>query len=230
MRISPLLASLCCLVLVGNAHAEDNTLTDQEKQDGWVLLFNGKDHTGWKCNNGKEVASKIEENALVPHKSGGYLIVHEKQFGDYILKCDAKMSEGCNSGVFFRIGNLNDPVNTGFEMQVMVGSGTSKHDYGAIYDLVPPTKNMTKGPGEWDSIEIRCEGPMIQVTVNGEMVSEMNCDDFDKPGLTPAGNKHKFQLDGKPRAVADFDRKGYLGFQDHGAKVWFKNIKLKELK
>ena len=57
----------------------------------------------------------------------------------------------------------------------------------------------------------------------------MNCNKFDQPGVCPDGKKHKFQLNGKPRAVKDFARTGYLGFQDHGHKVWYKNVKLLKL-
>ena len=57
-------------------------------------------------------------------------------------------------------------------------------------------------------------------------IASMNCDDFDKPGLRPDGNRHKFKLKRQPRAVKDFARAGYLGFQDHGHKVWYKNVKI----
>ena len=65
--------------------AADNQLTDAEKKDGWILLFNGKDYTGWQCNNGKEVASDVVDGTMQPYKSGGYLIVYKEQFGDFIL-------------------------------------------------------------------------------------------------------------------------------------------------
>ncbi len=172
--------------------------------------------------------SKME--ALVPYKSGGYVIIHEKQFGDFILRCDVKWeAERCNSGIFFRIEDPRNPVHTGFEVQVMSGDGTGKHDFGAIYDLAANTKNKGNDTGEWNSVEIKCQGPHIGVKVNGDVVAEMNCDDFDKPGLCPDGKPHKYNLDGEPRAVKDFARVGYLGFQDHGQKVWYKNVKLLEL-
>ncbi|PHR97923.1 MAG: hypothetical protein COA78_26735 [Blastopirellula sp.] len=215
--------------LISQALAADNQLTKQEKKDGWQLLFNGEDLTGWKCNNGNKIATKIEDGSLVPYKSGGYIVVHEKEYGDFILKCDVKMGDPCNSGIFLRIGDLLNPVHTGFEIQVMNGDGTGKHDFGAIYDLAGTTKNAAKGPGNWESIEIKCQGPIISVTVNGTKVSEINCDDFDKPGFSPDGKKHKYKLNKKPIAVKDFARKGYLGFQDHGHKVWYKNVKLKQL-
>lgn len=229
-RLQTMLVCLTVCALAVPAFAADNELTDQEKQEGWQLLFNGKDYTGWKCNNGKKVESAIEDGAMQPYKSGGYIVIHEKKFCDFVLKCDVKMSDPCNSGVFFRIENPEDPVNTGFEIQVGTGKGTDCHAVGAIYDLVPTTKNASKGPGEWDQYEIRADGPNITVKLNGELVCEMNCDEFDEPGERAVEGNHKYQLDGKARAVKDFARCGYLGFQDHGHPVWIKNIKLLPLK
>lgn len=205
----------------GNNNA-DNTLSPQEKKAGWQLLFNGKDASGWMCNNGKQpAATVIEDGMLMPYKSGGYVLMHEKQYGDFILRCDVKMPEKCNSGIFFRVGNPKDPVQTGFEVQVFNSKEKNMHSFGAIYDLVAPKKNNLKPTGQWNSVEIICKGPYISVKVNGEVIAKMNCDEWTKPGLRPDGTKHKYR-----NAIKDFPRKGYLGFQDHGAKVWFKNVKL----
>lgn len=218
------------LVIPLAARAEDNALSEAERAAGWRLLFNGQDFSGWKCSNGQPIAAPIEEGALVPYKSGGYLIVHEEQFGDFVLKCDVRWEDPrCNSGIFFRVEDLDNPVHTGFEIQVMSGDRTGKHEFGAIYDLVATTKNAGKPTGAWNAVEIKCQGPHISVKVNGELVCEMNCDDFDQPGLCPDGQKHKYKLNGQPRAIKDFARKGYLGFQDHGHKVWYKNVKILEL-
>ena len=206
------------------AFAADNQLTETEKAAGWQLLFNGKDHTGWICNNGKKVAAAIEDGALVPYKSGGYLIVADKPFSDFIFKCDVKMGPQCNSGIFFRVGDLKSPVQTGFEIQVLQGKGTGYHDFGAIYDLVKPAKNNRKGAGQWDTIQIRCYGPYINIHVNGEPVAAMNCDKWTEPGKRLDGSNHKFKA-----AVKDFARKGHIGLQDHGHKVWYKNIKILDL-
>jgi hypothetical protein len=156
--------------------------------------------------------------------------MYEKPFGDFILKCDVKMDkENCNSGIFFRVGNPKSGVSviyTGMEVQVEEnGSGGSGyHSFGAIYDLVPASKDATKEPGEWNQVELTCKGPEVTVAVNGEVVSKMNMDEFDKRGQRPDGTKHKF-----PKAIKDFPRSGYLGFQDHDHPVWFKNVKLKDL-
>ena len=202
----------------------DNRLAATEKAAGWKLLFNGKNYTGWKCNNGKPIAAPIEDGALVPYKSGGYLIVYDKPFSDFKFKCDVKMPKECNSGIFFRIGNLKDPVQTGFEAQILSGKGTGMHDFGAIYDLVAPADNRASAPGEWTDIEITCQGPHISVAVNGKVVASLDADQWTQPGKRLDGSKHKFKT-----AVKDFPRKGYLGFQDHGHKVWYKNVKLLDL-
>jgi hypothetical protein len=195
-----------------SSFAADNSLTDAEKQAGWQLLFNGKDLTGWKTSNGKPIQTKVEEGSIV-------------------LKCDVMwQDERCNSGIFLRVEDPKNPVHTGFEIQVMAGDKTGKHEMGAIYDLVTTSKNAGRKTGEWNSFEIRCQGPKISVTLNGSKVSEINADEFSEPGVCPDGEKHKYKLNKEPRAVKDFARKGFLGFQDHGHKVWYKNVKLLELK
>ena len=221
------LLAMCSCTLVT---AADNQLSEAEQETGWQLLFNGHDHTGWKCNTGKPIQTPIENGALVPYKSGGYIIIHEKQFGDFVFKCDVRWeAEHCNSGIFFRVEDPENPVHTGFEVQVMSGDETGKHEFGAIYDLVASTKNAGNETGEWNTVEITCRGPLVDVIVNGQKVCSMNQDDFDRPGFCPDGEKHKYHLDDKPRAVKDFARRGYLGFQDHGQKVWYKNVKVLEL-
>ena len=103
------------------------------------------------------VATPVENGSIVPYKSGGYLVVHEKEFGDFILKCDVRWEDTrCNSGVFFRVEDLKNPVHTGFEIQVMGGEKTGKHEFGAIYDIASTTKNTGKPAGEWNTLEIAC--------------------------------------------------------------------------
>ena len=225
-RLCALVCLLVACVPASNLRAADNELTADEHADGWVLLFNGRDLGGWKNNNGKPVAAKIEDGAINVRGTGGYLLVYDQKFGDFVLKCDVKMSQPeCNSGVFLRIGDLGDPVNTGLEVQIFRGNESPLHQFGAIYDLVPASKDATKGPGKWDNLEIRCEGPHINVSVNGEEIAALNCDELDKPGLRADGTPHKFA----GKAIKDFPRSGYIGLQDHGHDVWFKNIKLKQL-
>jgi hypothetical protein len=111
----------------------------------------------------------------------------------------------------------------------MSGHEKGKHQFGAIYDLAPNTASAGKPTGQWNHVEITCQGPNIRVNLNGQDVCSMDCDNFTRPGYCPDGEPHKYKLNGKPRAVKDFARSGYLGFQDHGQKVWYKNVKVLEL-
>ncbi|MBI1374105.1 MAG: DUF1080 domain-containing protein [Phycisphaera sp.] len=230
MRKNVSLCVLTMLVLTGfamfaaaDSPPADNTLTAAEKAEGWQLLFNGKDYTGWKNNSGKPIACGVVDGAMEICKAGGYVVVYDKQFGDFIFECDVKqVKPDSNSGVFFRMAKLGDPVNSGFECQVYKG-GTDMHDMGAIYDLVPAKVNAVK-EGEWNHLRIKCVGPHISTEVNGQPVASMNTDEWPVYGKRPDGTKHKFKT-----AIKDMARVGYIGFQDHGDKNWFKNVKLLEL-
>jgi hypothetical protein len=212
-------------LISADVHAADNQLTEQEKADGWQLLFNGRDLNGWKNNNDEPVKAKLQDGTVNPYGSGGYLLVYEKPYADFVLKCDVKMSQpDCNSGIFVRTGDLSDPVYSGLEVQVSSDTKPGPNGFGSIYDLVAPSKDATNGPGKWDTVEVRCEGPLVTVTINGEKVASINCDEWDQPGRRPDGSQHKFR-----KAIKDFPREGYIGLQDHGHDVWYKNIKLKEL-
>lgn len=207
-------------------NAADNELTAQEKSDGYVLLFNGKDLTGWHRNSDGFGGWKAEDGALCLSKGGGMLYADGK-FGDFVLKTDFKMSERCNSGVFIRVGNPKDEVQTGLEIQVQddYGKNPNKNSVGSIYDLVAPSKNTVKPAGEWNTCVITANKNMISVELNGEKVAEMDVDQWTTPGKQPDGSKNKYKT-----AVKDFPRVGLIGLQDHGRPVCFKNVKVKPLK
>ncbi|HVE42853.1 MAG TPA: DUF1080 domain-containing protein [Planctomycetota bacterium] len=203
--------------------AGDNELSEQEKKDGWTLLFDGKSPEGWV--NLK--SANVEDGCINPFKSGNYVTFAKERYGNFVLACDFKISKGCNSGIFIRTDNPKDPVQTGIEIQVYDTAGKEKpgrNDGGAIYDLVAPSKNAMKPAGEWNHIEITCDKNKIKVALNGESIADMDLDQWTEAGKNPDGSKNKFT-----KALKDFAREGLLGFQDHGQPCWYKNIKLKKL-
>jgi hypothetical protein len=190
-------------------------------------IFDGKSTAGWVTNTGKPLPdANVQDDGLNPHQSGGYIVMYEKPVGDFILDFDYKISRGCNSGVFLRVGDPKDPVNTGLEVAIDDTKGTGLHDPGAFYDLVPPEVNAQKPAGQWNHMTITARGPNIGVTLNGEEVSRIDLDQWTEPGQRPDGSTHKF---GKV-VVKGLNRPGYLGFQDHGQDCWFKAVRLNVLK
>jgi hypothetical protein len=224
------LALIALVWLAGPTFAGDNELTAEEKAAGWLLLFDGKTLDGWMTSSGTPSKTPVEEASINPHGCGGYMMVHHKQWDNFILACDFKISKGCNSGIFVRTASLKprpgkDVGYNGIEVQILDSQSAGYHDTGALYDLVKPTKNAMKPVGEWNHVVITCDKNLIEVELNGEKVTCMDLDEWTKPNERPDGSKHKFDI-----AYKDHPRTGFIGLQDHGAACWFKNIKLKPLK
>src|SRR5579863_302269 len=74
----------------------DNRLTDAEKKDGWLLLFDGKTLTGWQTSSGQPSQRPVENGSINPHKCGGYMMIYEKPWDDFTLSLDFKISPKCN--------------------------------------------------------------------------------------------------------------------------------------
>jgi hypothetical protein len=224
------IATLAVLVPVSCAIAGDNQLTDQEKKDGWLLLFDGDSLSGWMTSSQKPSRRPVEDHCINPHKCGGYMMIHQKPWGDFVLALDFKISKGCNSGVFVHTFPLTprpgkDVGFNGIEVQILDSTTAGYHDTGAIYDLVKPTRNAMKPVGEWNHMVITCDKSVIAVELNGEQVNRMDLDDWPEPNKRPDGSGHKFDF-----AFKDHPRKGYIGLQDHGSDCWFKNIKLRPIR
>jgi hypothetical protein len=216
------------MALGAAATAADNQLTPQEKADGWVLLFDGKSPAGWMAGDKPLPATNVQDGAINPKASGAYVSHYKDPFGDFVLACDFRVSPGCNSGIFFRVGDLKDPVQSGFEIQVLDSARKGKpgrNDSGALYDAVAPSVNAMKPVGDWNHMEITARGSRVNVVLNGQPIVDADLDRWTEPHQNPDGSKNKFD-----KALKDFPRKGYVGLQDHGHDAWFKNIKIKPLR
>ena len=201
-------------------------------EKGFTDLFNGKDLSGWLT--GPDNAWVVEEGAITLRREFDgrehnldYLWTKDT-YGDFLLELEFKVPERANSGVFLRTSDLKNPVYTGIEVQVSNSFGHDKitrgGTAGAIYDCLTPTKNVVKKPGEWNRYRLTCRDNVIQVELNKEKIIDMNLDRWSEPHKNPDGSQNKF-----PRAIKDFARQGYIGFQDHGRPVWYRNIRVKRL-
>jgi hypothetical protein len=209
--------------------AHDNTLTEAERAEGWLLLFDGKTHAGWMNSDRSAPRTPVEDASLNPHRAGHYMLVHTQQWSNFILAADFKITPHCNSGIFVRTAPLEprpgkDVGFNGLEIAIDDTLTSGYHDTGALYDLAKPKRNAMRPVGEWNHIEISCRDALIEVVLNGGTVNSVDLARFTEANKRPDGSAHKFDI-----AYRDHPRSGYIGLQDHGSPCWFKNIKLKSL-
>jgi hypothetical protein len=187
-----------------------------DEKDGFVPMFNGKDLTGWQTT-GNWVVEDENTIALKPRpgehgwtRYNDYLTT-EKQYGNFILDLEFKFNQHGNSGVFLRVGNLSDHVESGMEVQILDTHGKEKvghHDCGGVIRTAGPSKNMVKAAGEWNHYTITLIDHSLKVVLNGEQIID---------------------LDLSQSAMKDRPPKGYISFQDEGKPIWYRNVRIKEL-
>lgn len=224
-----LLALIILTLLGSSAFAEENILTDLEKNNGWTLLFDGRSTRGWMSPKHQPLPdSHVQNGSLNPHPCD-YMLVYEKLLENFVLAMDFKITEKCNSGIFVRTMPLEprtgkDVGFNGIEIAIDATPGPGFHTTGAIYDLVPTNMDSMKPVGQWNHIQITSNDGLIQVEVNGRLVSRIDLDLWTELNKRPDGSAHKFDI-----AYKNHPRKGYIGLQDHGSDCWYRNIKLKKL-
>jgi hypothetical protein len=196
--------------------------------DGWKDLFNGKDLTGWQKADGSAPGAGwvVEDGAMVRKQKAGDIWTKDR-FGDFVLDLEVK-TQG-NSGIFIRTDSPKDCVQTGIEIQVERRGGPgSKHGLGAAYDLLAPSKETGDKQGAepaWHRVTITAKDNVLRVAVDGEQVIDMDLNKWTEGNKNPDGSKNKFRT-----ALKDFKREGHIGFQDHGAAVMYRNVRIKTAK
>lgn len=153
----------------------------------------------------------------------------KKSYSNFVLDLEFKVAKESNSGVFLRSGNIKD-VLAALEIQVHENQDGAHYGMvGAIYNAQPPSKPMARPVGEWNRFTITCNASRVSLIFNGEEVFNVDLNDWKEPKKNPDGTPNKF-----PKALKDFSRNGPIGLQGlHGkaqAPVWYRNIRIKELK
>ncbi len=179
-------------------------------------MFNGKDLSGWKTSGnwvvdeGNVVTLKPRDGESGWKRYGDYLRTLKK-YGDFVLDLEFKINKGGNSGVFMRVGDEKDHVESGFEVQILDTYGkkdVGHHDGGGIIRTSGPSKNMMKPAGEWNRYTITLVGSRIKVVLNGEEIQDVDLS--------------RTEMRGRPLS-------GYISFQDEAKRVWYRNVRIKEL-
>lgn len=223
-----------------------NTLSAKEKEEGWILLFDGKSFEGWRGYNKQNMpaAWSIEDDAIKINGSGageagaadGGDIIYDKKFKNFELTFDWKVSKGGNSGIFYLAREFDDlPIyRSAPEYQILdnqvhpdakLGKDGNRQS-ASLYDLIPAKPQNSNPSGEWNKGSIMVYKGTVVHGQNGENVLEYH---LWTPEWEQMIENSKFKGWDEMLNAGGEERTGYIGLQDHGDDVWFRNIKLKVL-
>ncbi|MCF7957155.1 MAG: DUF1080 domain-containing protein [Phycisphaerae bacterium] len=186
--------------------------------------------TGWKNFLADDLSNMdfqpggwtYKDNLLTCNKKGD--IWSRDKYEDFVLDMEFKVGEKTNSGVFLRAGNHNWLPWIEVQIEDSNGKTKSKHICGGIFDVLEPSENMVKPAGQWNHLTIGAQGHKIAVVLNGEVVVNMDLNDWPEAHKNKDGTPNKFNI-----AYKDLPRKGYIGLQDHNTDVWYRNVKIMSL-
>ena len=216
------------------ASAQINQLTNTEIEQGWILLFDGKTTKGWR-NFKQETVNEgwiVEEGDLFALGIGGDLggdIITEDQFEDFELYLEWAISEGGNSGIFFRVleENYSTVYATGPEYQLIDDEGYPDpleewQKSGANYAMHNAADKQLKPVGDFNSSRIKVKDGLVEHWLNGVKILEYELwkDDWKERVQNSKWKDHPGY---------GLARKGHIGLQDHGSVVKFRNIKIRDL-
>ncbi len=208
-----------------------------QKKSSFTPLFDGKTTAGWHTY-GKDVAGqgwKAEDGILhfdpkARNKDAGDLVT-DKEYGNFHLKLEWKVSPGANSGIIFFVNEdlakYNKTYLTGPEMQVLDNQGhkdgsITKHRAGDLYDMIQSKSEPVKPVGEWNLAEIISNKGNLTFKLNGVTVVKTTLWDDNWKNLIADSKFAKWEGFGTYKT-------GKIALQDHGDEVWFRNIMIKEL-
>ncbi len=218
-------------LLAGSVLAEGPKAPDKSHPDsaGWKSLFAPhlsdavKPKGVWTTTDGVLTAS--EDRAIWT----------ERDYDNFILDLEFKTAEGSNSGVIVYCSNADRWIPNSVEIQIADDHAAKWADApkswhcGAIFGHVGPTESAVKKPGQWNRFTITCRDKNIEVVLNGKLVTSLDMSKYTSAKTNPDGSKIPPWLS---NPLAELPTKGKIGLQGKhaGAPIWFRNIKIKELK
>ena len=193
---------------------KDKAANNAPATDAPAQVTENKEGKGYQVKEGGILYSTKED--------GGHLFT-EKEYADFVLRFEFKLTPNANNGIGIRAPRDSDPAYAGMEVQVLDDSGDKYAGklkpgqfHGSVYLVFPAKPGSLKPVGEWNTEEIRVEGTKIKVTVNGQVIVDADTADVKDEEIL---KKH-------PGLKS---KKGHIGLLGHGAEVEFRNLRVKEL-
>ena len=208
------------ILLAGALSLGCNRVTGDD--EGFIPLFNGKDFSGWM---GATDQYRVEEGMIVLPQGRGGKLLSEKEYDNFVLRFEFKLTPGANNGLAIRAPVPGDAAYNGMELQILDNDSDRWPDlkpyqtHGSIYGVAPAKRGFLKPVGQWNAQEVTCDGRNIRVVLNGHLILDTNLDKVAPGGKATDGQNHPGLK----------NTKGHLGFLGHGDQVSFRNIRLRPL-
>ncbi len=221
---------------------QSNTITETDKNDGWILLFNGQNFDGWRQCNGTAMPENwiIEDGAMkvfagkgIKEGQGanGDILFAPKKFKDFELSIDWKSSPRGNSGIFYYVQEVpGKPIYYAApEVQVLdnidaTDNKIDSHLAGSLYDMIAADPKTVNPAGAWNTVVIKVKEGHVTHSMNGVEVVAYT---LWTPEWDEMVQNSKFKT--FPGWTEGIAKEGFIGLQDHGYTIWFRNIKIREL-
>jgi hypothetical protein len=200
----------------------ENSLTRQERKEGFQSLFDGKTLAKWHSIKQRPDAGawRARKGVMTWEKGGSWLATDDTYY-DFVLRLEYRTGPQSNSGIFLRSGRTGNPAFSGMELQIRSDAGkpSDVHSSGSLYGAVAPARNMAKPDGEWNQVEVTLVTHQLTAIWNGEKTLDVSLDD---------SKYHNAQ----ERPLAERLPFGHIGLQAYetGTPVEFRNIRIKVIK
>ncbi len=225
-RLPLLLLGMYFTVASAGAAEPLNALSDQEKAEGWKLLFDGKTTAGWR-NYKKDTVSdgwKVKDGALTRADKGAGDIITKDQYGAFELSLDFNIEPGGNSGVMYHVQETGKtPWQTGPEIQIQDNKdGHDPQKAGWLYQFYSSDKDATKPAGQWNTLRVVITPEKCEHYMNGVKYFDYVKGSADWNARLEKSKFKAFPDFGKPTS-------GHICLQDHNNLVSYRNIKIRDL-
>ena len=210
-------------IWVREINESEYRLTPEEKAEGFVALFNGRNLDNWIGNKESYVA---EEGMIVikPEKGSGGNLFTSKEYSDFNFRFEFLLSPAANNGLGIRAPLEGDAAYVGMELQILdntapVYANLKEYQYhGSVYGVIPAKRGFLKPVGEWNSEEVIIRGTRVTVILNGNVIVDGDI----------AGPRDNGTMDGNDHPGLK-NKTGHIGFLGHGSVVKFRNIRILDL-